>query len=70
MEHKFQFQQLHDRVLSDSDFRILLVSRPEEALRLINIEPTEDILKVLKAVIADVQKLESIFGHDDCFFAP
>jgi len=57
-----KFQQLYDRVLSDSKFRNLLGSNPEQALRLVEIEPTEQILRALKSIKDDVGRLEDIFG--------
>jgi hypothetical protein len=65
MDEKVQqlkLQRLYDRVLTDSDFRTLLASNPEEALRKIDIEPTEEILRVLKSIADEVARLEHIFG--------
>jgi hypothetical protein len=74
MEEQFQqlnkFQQLYDRVLSDSEFRIMLASNPEKALRTVDIEPTKRILDALKSVRRDIEKLEDIFGDRNEFFAP
>jgi hypothetical protein len=65
-----QYQQLYDRVLVDSGFRRMLASNPEEALRTIGIEPTEQILHAIKSIKRDVEKLEDIFGDGGEAFAP
>jgi hypothetical protein len=65
MDEKVQhlkLQQLYDRVLTDSEFRNLLASNPEQALRKIDIEPTEEILRALKSIADDIARLEHIFG--------
>jgi hypothetical protein len=65
-----QYQRLYDRVLVDSEFRRMLASDPEKALRTIDIEPTEQILHALKSIKRDVEKLEDIFGDGGEAFAP
>ena len=65
-----QYQRLYDRVLVDSKFRKLLASDPEKALRSIDIEPTKQILRALKSIKSDVEKLEDIFGDGGEAFAP
>jgi len=61
MENKYQ--QLYDKVLSDSAFRNQLASDPKAALRSMDIEPSAEILKVIDSIKDDVTKLEKIFGE-------
>lgn len=67
MENKYQ--QLYDKVLGDPKFRNQLALSPAEALRSLDIEPTEQVLQALNTVIVDIGRLERIFsGRQD--FAP
>jgi hypothetical protein len=52
-----QFQDLYAKVLSDSDFRALLVSDPSTALQSVGIAPTPEILAALQNVIDSVTAL-------------
>jgi hypothetical protein len=61
MENKYQ--QLYDKVLSDSAFRNQLASDSKSALRSIGIEPSAEILKAIDSIKDDVTKLEKIFGE-------
>jgi hypothetical protein len=70
MEKRYEFQQLYDKVLSDSAFRLLLVADPKAALKQLKIQPTTEVLKAIETIIADLEKLEALFGHDKCLFAP
>lgn len=65
-----QYQRLYDRVLIDSGFRRMLARNPEEALRTIGIEPTEQILRAIRSIKSEVEKLEDIFGDGGEAFAP
>jgi len=46
------FQTLHDRALTDINFRRSLVSDPPGTLASIGIEPTPEVLSALKEAIA------------------
>jgi len=62
MENKYQ--QLYDKVLSDSAFRNQLASDSKAALRIIGIdEPSAELLKAIDSIKDDVTKLEKIFGE-------
>jgi hypothetical protein len=61
MEKKYQ--QLYDKVLSDSAFRNQLASNSKSALQSLGIEPSAEILKVIDSIKDDVTKLEKIFGE-------
>lgn len=65
-----KLQELYDRVLVDSEFRRLLASNPEQALRDLHIEPTETILHAINAIKGEVELLEDVFGDGGEGFAP
>lgn len=52
-----QFQDLYNKVLSDSDFRNQLVSDPSDALQSMGITPTPDLLAAIQKVISAVTEV-------------
>jgi hypothetical protein len=52
------FEKLYHKVLSDKHFREELIARPEKALESIGIEPTPEVLQLLKHIETAVVALE------------
>jgi hypothetical protein len=57
-----QFDELYHKVLSDHDFRQELISQPEQALRSIGIDPTPEVLALLKNIETAVGALHEDLG--------
>jgi hypothetical protein len=53
-----QFDALYHKVLSDKQFREELIARPEQALQSIGIDPTPEVLQLLKNIETAVGALE------------
>ena len=53
-----QFEALYHKVLTDKQFREELIARPEQALRSIGIDPTPEVLQLLKNIETAVGALE------------
>ncbi|MBB6142816.1 hypothetical protein HNQ77_000754 [Silvibacterium bohemicum] len=53
-----KFDILYQKVLSDPHFRQELVLRPEQALKSIGIDPTPEVLQLLKNIETAVTALE------------
>jgi len=53
-----RFEALYHKVLSDKQFREELVARPEQALQSIGIDPTPEVLQLLKNIETAVGALE------------
>jgi hypothetical protein len=53
-----QFEKLYHKVLSDKQFREELISQPEQALQSIGIDPTPEVLQLLKNIEVAVGALE------------
>jgi len=60
-----QFQNLYAKVLSDTDFRMQLVSTPSDALKSVGITPTPEILAAIQKVIAAVTELGADLDGDN-----
>jgi hypothetical protein len=57
--------QLKLRSLTDLDFRKQVLADPEAALHGMGIEPTPDLLDVIRRLIKDLRELGEILGIDD-----
>lgn len=62
-----QIDDLRRKVLEDRDFRQLLVSNPEQALKTVGINPTSHNVALVKNVISSIQNLYEGCGEIDEF---
>jgi hypothetical protein len=52
------FEKLYHKVLSDKHFREELIAHPEQALQSVGIDPTPEVLQLLKNIEVAVTALE------------
>ncbi len=55
-------EHLKLRLIAEPDFRKQLLDDPEAALRAVSIEPSEEILSIIKDLKADLEKLSKELG--------
>lgn len=63
------FQEVISKVLSDEAFRQALLENPEETLRSVGVEPTDEILDVFEGATEEsLQELANNFDEDKAAF--